>query len=102
MDSYPAPRRPASARTAATVAAATAVPAAAVPAAAPPAAPPAPASKNPNYVPATLNGIVMTLYHESISGLEEPYGAVSVQEGEQPTLPARSSTVVRAQVIEVI
>lgn len=92
VDSYPAPRRPASApATAATPAPASA-----------PASAPAPASKNPNYVPATLNGIVMTLYHENISGLEAPYGAVSVQDGEQPTLPARSSTVVRAQVSEVI
>lgn len=56
---------------------------------------------NPNYVPATLNGIVMTMFHEDLEGEEAPYGIVKVREGTRARLPARGSALVQAQ-LEIV
>lgn len=55
-------------------------------------------SQNPNYVPAKLNGIVMTMFHEDLAGEEAPFGVVVFSGNDAARLPARGSAVVQAQV----
>lgn len=56
------------------------------------------AYQNPNYVPATLNGLVMTMFHEDSAGEEVPFGVVVYSGKESTRLPARGSAVVQAEV----
>ncbi|CAN0213418.1 unnamed protein product [Ectocarpus sp. 6 AP-2014] len=56
---------------------------------------------NPNYVPATLKGIVMTMFHEDLGGEEAPFGVVTFAGENAARLPARGSAVVQAQ-MEVV
>lgn len=60
-----------------------------------------PARQNPNYLSATLNGIVMTMYHEDLAGREAPFGIVTFAGENAARLPARGSAVVQAQVGKV-
>lgn len=54
--------------------------------------------QNPNYVPATLKGIVMTMFHEDLAGEEAPFGVVTFSGDAAARLPARGSAIVDAQV----
>eukprot|EP00903_Cladosiphon_okamuranus_P018323 g16857.t1 len=56
---------------------------------------------NPNYVPATLKGIVMTMFHEDLAGEEAPFGVVTFSGESAARLPARGSAIVNAQ-MEVV
>eukprot|EP00904_Undaria_pinnatifida_P002477 jgi/Undpi1/1222/HiC_scaffold_108.g14136.m1 len=56
---------------------------------------------NPNYVPATLNGLVMTMFHEDSTGEEVPFGVVVYSGKESARLPARGSAIVQAE-MEII
>ncbi|CAM9511666.1 unnamed protein product [Scytosiphon promiscuus] len=56
---------------------------------------------NPNYISARLNGIVMTMFHENLSGEEAPFGVVTFSGENAAKLPARGSAVVQAQ-MEVV
>lgn len=57
-----------------------------------------PRRQNPNYVPATLNGLVMTMFHEDSTGEEVPFGVVVYSGKESARLPARGSAIVQAEV----
>lgn len=54
--------------------------------------------QNPNYVPATLNGLVMTMFHEDSAGEEVPLGVVVYSGKGSARLPARGSAIVQAEV----
>lgn len=54
--------------------------------------------QNPNYVPATLKGMVMTMFHEDSAGEEAPFGVVTFSGDAAARLPARGSAIVDAQV----
>lgn len=54
--------------------------------------------QNPNYTPATLKGVLMTMLHQDMAGQEAPFGYVTFT-GEHPAkLPARGSAIVQAEV----
>ncbi|CAN0459409.1 unnamed protein product [Ascophyllum nodosum] len=56
---------------------------------------------NPNYVPAKLKGLVMTMFHHNLVGEEAPFGMITFTAKDATFLPARGSAVVKAE-MEVV